>query len=81
MEIKDIRAMTKAITGEAGYNGTLKGRFKSGSLFRNLSNEIMERMYKVSAPNTEMVMISTVLPVHKAKMPISILISKAFTGV
>lgn len=73
--------MTNAMTGEAGYNGTLKGRFKSGSLLRNQSKDIIERIYKVRAPNTEIVMISTVLPVHKAIMPISILISKALTGV
>jgi len=41
----------------------------------------MEIIYKVSAPNTDMVIISAVLPVSKATMPMIIFNMSAFAGV
>lgn len=81
IEASDRMAITKAIIGKAGYEGTLKGRGKSGSFFLSRSIAIIEMIYSVNAPNTEMVMISAVLFVNNARIPIAIFISNAFAGV
>ena len=81
MATKDTRAITKAITGKAGYIGTLKGRSNCGSFFLNRNKAIIDTIYKVNAPNTEMVIISAVFPVSKAIIPIAIFTSNAFDGV
>ncbi len=49
--------------------------------FSALSMEIMDKIYRVSAPNTDIVMISYVLPDNRAMMPMIILTSKALDGV
>ena len=67
--------------GKAGYMGTLNGRTRFGSFFRSLSRAIIDMIYKVSAPNTDMVMISAVFPVNNAMIPMNILIKRAFAGV
>ena len=76
-----MTAIIKAIKGNAGYAGTLKGRSNPGSVFLNLRNEIIDTIYNVSAPNTEIVIISDVLPVNKAMIPTAIFTSKALAGV
>ncbi len=73
--------MTNAINGKAGYIGTLNGRSNCGSFFLSRSSAIMDIIYNVSAPNTEMVMISDVLPVSNAMIPITIFTSNALEGV
>lgn len=78
---KEKTAMAKAITGKKGYTGTLNGRSNAGSFFLRRSSDIMEIIYNVRAPKTEMVMISDVLPVSKARMPIAIFTKRAFDGV
>ena len=70
-----------ATRGNIGYTGTLNGRANRGSVFLNRNNAIIETIYKVSAPNTEIVMISDVFPVSNAIIPITILTSNAFAGV
>ena len=81
MATKETTAITSAISGNAGYMGTLKGRSNCGSFFLSRNKAIMDTIYKVSAPNTEMVIISDVLPVINAIIPITIFTNKAFTGV
>ena len=77
----EMTAIIKAIKGNAGYAGTLNGRSNPGSVFLSLSNEIIDTMYNVSAPNTEMVIISEVLPVSNAMIPTTIFNNKALEGV
>src|SRR5437667_2101310 len=74
-------AMINAINGKKGYIGTLNGLSNCGSFFLNRSNAIMDTIYNVNAPKTEMVMISDVFPVSKAIIPIAIFTSNAFDGV
>ena len=81
MATNEIIAITKAVTGKRGYIGTLKGRTICASFFLNCKREIIDTMYNVSAPNTEMVMISDVLPVSNAIIPITIFTSSALEGV
>ena len=81
MAAKETIAITNAVTGNKGYMGTLNGRSNSGSFFLSCNNAIIEMMYKVKAPNTEIVIISDVLPVNKATMPMSIFINNALDGV
>ena len=81
MATKDITAITRAVIGNKGYIGTLKGRSNRGSFFLNCNWDIMEIIYNVKAPNTEIVMISAVLPVSNAIIPITKFISNAFEGV
>jgi len=73
--------MNNAATGNKGYIGTLKGRSNCGSFFLSRNKAIIDTIYNVSAPNTEMVMISAVLPVSRAMMPITIFTSSALDGV
>jgi hypothetical protein len=73
--------MDNATNGKTGYMGTLKGLSNIGSVFLSFSRAIMETMYNVSAPNTEMVMISEVFPVASAMMPIIIFTNNALAGV
>ena len=73
--------MISATTGKTGYMGTLNGRSNFGSFFLSRNNAIMDTIYNVSAPKTEMVMISDVLPVSRAIIPIPIFTSNAFAGV
>lgn len=81
MATNETTAITNAITGKAGYIGTLKGRSNCGSVFLSRSNAIIDTIYNVSAPKTEMVMISDVFPVSNAIMPIAIFTSNALDGV
>ena len=81
MVTKEKTEINNATTGKYGYQGTLKGRNNCGSFLLNCNNAIIETMYRVSAPKTEMVMISEVLPVSNATIPINIFISKALAGV
>ena len=81
MAINEKTAIVRAINGNAGYRGTLNGLTSVGSDFLSLITEIIEIMYKESAPNTEMVMISAVFPVSKATMPMIIFTINAFAGV
>ena len=81
MAANETIAITKAITGKAGYIGTLKGLSNCGSFFLNRNNAIIDTIYKVNAPKTEIVMISAVFPVSKAIIPIAIFTSNAFDGV
>lgn len=81
MAAKETTAITRATTGKAGYIGTLKGRSICGSFFLSRKRAIMDMMYSVNAPKTEMVMISAVFPVSKAIIPIPIFTNKAFDGV
>ena len=74
-------AIINATTGKTGYMGTLKGRSSMGSFFLSLNKAIMDTIYNVKAPNTEMVMISDVLPVSNAMMPIAIFTNSALAGV
>ena len=76
-----LLAMISAITGKTGYMGTLNGRSSCGSFFLNRNNAIMDTIYNVNAPNTEIVMISDVFPVSKAMIPITIFTSNALAGV
>ena len=78
---KETTAMINAVSGKTGYMGTLKGRSNCGSVFLSLSNAIIDTIYNVNAPKTEMVMISDVLPVTKAIMPIAMFITNALDGV
>ena len=73
--------MTRAITGKKGYRGTLKGRCNCGSFFLSCRKVIIDKMYKVKAPNTDIVMISDVLPVSNAIMPIIMFTNRALDGV
>ena len=73
--------MIKATIGNTGYHGVLNGRSRSGCLRLNTISEIIEKIYKVKAPKTDMVMISAVLPVSKAIIPTIIFTSKALAGV
>ena len=79
--MKETAAIINAITGNTGYKGTLKGRIIPGSFFLNCKRETMDIIYKVKAPKTEIVMISEVLPVSNAIVPIPKLTSKALAGV
>ena len=81
IEIIEITAMTSAIIGKVGYAGTLKGLANPGSFFLSCNKAIIEIIYKVNAPNTDMVMISEVLPVSKAMMPMAIFTNNALAGV
>ena len=74
-------AMNKAMRGKKGYIGTRNGRGKSGKFFLNNSTEIIAKMYKAMAPKQAMVIISPVLPVNKAIIPINIFNSNALEGV
>ena len=76
-----LLAMTSATTGKTGYMGTLNGRSSCGSFFLSRNNAIIDTIYNVNAPNTEIVMISDVLPVSKAIIPIPIFTSNALDGV
>ena len=73
--------MINAMTGNKGYIGTLNGLSNWGSFFLNLSNEIIDTIYRVKAPKTEIVMISDVFPVRRAIIPIAIFTNNAFDGV
>ena len=73
--------MVNAVTGKAGYIGTLNGRSNCGSVFLSRSSAIIDIIYNVNAPKTEIVMISDVFPVSKAMMPIAIFANNAFDGV
>ena len=73
--------MINAVTGNTGYIGTLKGRIKPGSFFLNLNMAIIDTIYNVKAPKTEMVMISAVFPVSNAMIPIAMFSNNAFEGV
>ena len=53
----------------------------AGSFFLNCKNAIIDTIYNVNAPNTEMVMISDVFPVSNAMIPITIFTSNALEGV
>ena len=81
MASKHTLAMSKATAGNRGYMGTLKGRSISGSFFLSANKEIIATIYKVKAPKQAMVMISPVLPVSKAMMPMIIFTTRAFDGV
>ena len=74
-------AIPNAAPGNNGYHGTLKGRTRRGSFFLSCSSDTMDKIYNVNAPNTEMVIISDVLPVSNAIIPIAILTSNALDGV
>ena len=52
-----------------------------GSVFLNFNNDIIEIIYKVSAPKTAIVIISPVLLVYKAAIPRIIFTISAFVGV
>ena len=73
--------MINATIGNNGYMGTLNGLSNCGSFLLNLSNEIIDTIYRVKAPKTEMVMISDVFPVSRAIIPMAMFISSAFDGV
>ena len=73
--------MINAMMGNKGYIGTLNGLSNCGSFFLNLSNEIIDTIYRVKAPKTEMVMISDVFPVSRAIIPIAMFTRSAFEGV
>ena len=77
----ETTAMTSARTGNRGYKGTLNGRSNRGSLFRSRIKATMDTMYKVSAPNTEMMIMFPVCSVSSAIMPIHIFTNNAFDGV
>ena len=79
--IKHTLEISKATAGKMGYMGTLKGRSISGWSFLSANREIMATMYKVKAPKHAIVMISLVLPVSKAIIPIIIFTKRAFDGV
>ena len=81
MATKEMIAIISAVMGNKGYIGTLNGRSNNGSFFLSRNCDIIDMIYKVNAPNTEMVMISAVLPVSKAMIPMTIFISKALDGV
>ena len=73
--------MINAMIGNKGYIGTLNGLSNCGSFFLSLSNEIIDTIYRVKAPKTEMVMISDVFPVSRAIIPMAMFTSSAFDGV
>ena len=81
MAISAMVAITKAVSGKKGYAGTLNGRGISGSVLRSLNSEKQENIYRQMAPNTDRVIMSPVLPVNKAIMPINILNTNAQCGV
>ena len=81
MAINETVAMIRAITGKKGYIGTLKGLSNCGSFFLNRNSAIIDIIYNVNAPKTEIVMISDVFPVSNAMMPIAIFTNNAFDGV
>ena len=81
MATNEKTPMNNAAIGKNGYIGTLKGLGNSGSFLLRRSNAIIDTIYNVRAPKTEMVMISAVFPVTNATIPIAIFISKAFDGV
>lgn len=72
---------TRAIKGVTGYNGTLKGLFNWGAVCLSFIKDIIEKIYKVKAPNTDRIIISAVLPVHKMSTPKQALINNALAGV
>src|SRR6478736_3122026 len=74
-------AMTSAVIGKYGYIGTRNGRASSGSFFLNINTDIMANIYNIIAPKHAMVMISPVLPVYKAIIPIIMFSTKALAGV
>ena len=77
MLISAITAILITSIGVYGNKGTLKGLWASGSFLRKARRENMEIIYNIKAPKTEMVMISSVLPVSKISIPIHILKSRA----
>ena len=64
--------MTSATTGKKGYSGTLKGLSSPGSVRLRRNNEIMEIIYKVRAPKTEMTIISRVFLFNRSSVTIPI---------
>ena len=79
--MNETNAMINATTGNTGYIGTLNGLSSNGSFFLSRNSAIIDIIYNVSAPNTEMMIISPVLPVSNAMMPIPIFTNKALEGV
>ena len=77
MAVKEKMAIANATIGNTGYMGTLKGLSKLGSFFLSCSRDIMDMIYNVSAPKTEIVIMIAVLPDINAMMPITIFPSKA----
>lgn len=81
MAINDTTAIINAVIGKDGYIGTLNGFSSCGSFFRSCNIAIIEMIYNVNAPKTEMVIISAVFPVSNAMMPMSIFTINALEGV
>ena len=81
MAMNAMTAITKAMIGVIGNKGTLNGLTRSGSFFLRTSNEIIDMIYKLRAPKHAIVIISPVLPVSKAIIPIPILTINATAGV
>lgn len=79
--MKAMTAMVKAIIGVIGYSGTLNGLSISGKLRLNLMTDIIERIYRLSAPKQAMVMMSPVFPVNNATIPIREFTISALAGV
>ena len=74
-------AIINAITGKNGKKGVLKGRCNSGAVFLKTSTDIMAKIYSAMAPKQAMVIMSPVLPVSNAMMPIPVFNNNACTGV
>ena len=81
IKTKEAPERMRAINGVHGYPGTENGLGNLGAFLRNWSNESMAIKYRVKAPITETVIISAVLFVNNAAIPIPILTSSALAGV
>ena len=74
-------AITNAMIGKNGYIGTRKGLASEGSFLRNINTAIIAKIYNMIAPKQAIVMISPVLPVNNAMMPMDIFNTRALAGV
>ena len=83
MAANETIAMINATMGKMGNMGTLNGRSSPGSFFLSVSKAIIDTIYNVSAPNTEIVMMSAVFLLSKTRViiPIVILTNRALAGV
>ena len=77
----DTLAMINAMMGKNGYMGVLNGRANADSFFLSTNTAIIEITYNVNAAKHDMMMISPVLPVSNATMPMSIFNNNALAGV
>ena len=79
--VMETIAIIKAVIGKNGYMGTRKGRGMPGSFFLSTNTAIIAKIYNMIAPKQAIVIMSPVLPVNTAMIPMIIFKRRALVGV